>query len=100
MHQITATKLTALSTQRDGSEAEKKSILSAIANEQSQPQRIQLFPGWFLECKDTVGLAGLSASNVERFLDQSRHDSSVSPSLLQEWQVTFERALNIQSRKY
>ena len=100
MHQITATKLTALSTQRDAFEAEKKSILDAIASEPSESQRVQLFLDWFLKRKDTVGLAGLSPLNIERFLDQSRHDSSVSLSLLKEWQATFERALDIQSRKY
>ena len=100
MHHITATKLTALSTQRDAFEAEKQSILGAIASEQSQSQRVRLLLEWFIERKDKVELAGLSTENVQRFLDQSHHDSSVSPSLLEEWQATFERALDIQSRKY
>lgn len=100
MHRITATKLTALSTQRDAFESEKKSLLGDVRNELSQSQRIRLLLDWFLKQEDKVVLDVLFTKNVQRFLNQSRHDNSVSPSLLEEWQVTFEKALDIQSRKY
>lgn len=100
MHRITATKLTALSTQRDAFESEKKSLLDDVKNELSQSQRIRLLLDWFLKQEDKVVLDVLFTKNVQRFLNQSRHDNSVSPSLLEEWQVTFEKALDIQSRKY
>ena len=44
--------------------------------------------------------AHISISNVRRFLEQSKHDSSVSSSLVHDWQQTFEQALDIPSRKY
>ncbi len=38
--------------------------------------------------------------NIRRFLEQFRHDPLVSSSLLQEWQIVLEEALDVPSRKY
>ena len=68
-------------------------VFGAVASEPSQSQRVPLLLDCFLRREDKVGLAILPTKNVQ-------HDSSVSPGLLEEWQKTFERALDVQSRKY
>ncbi len=60
MHHITATKLTALSNQRNAFEAEKKLILDQVASESNQSQRVRLLLDWFLKHEDKVGLDILS----------------------------------------
>jgi hypothetical protein len=47
-----------------------------------------------------TGRSGISVKNVERYLVQAEHDSSVSSSLLQEWKDMLERDLQIQGVKY
>ena len=100
LHHITATKLTALSNQRDAFEAEKRLILGAVASESNRSKKVQLLLDWFSKREKKEGLDVIPTTNVQRFLDQSRHDSSVSRKLLEEWKAAFERALDIQSRKY
>ena len=45
-------------------------------------------------------LAGISASNLRRFLDQSINDSSVSSRLFTAWEVQLRQALEAQDVKY
>lgn len=100
MHHITASKLSDLAEQRDGFEVVKNEILNAVATEADQSEKIRILLNAFQEHKIPDGPAGLSTKNVRRFLDQCQHDSSVPPSLLEEWQRKLKRALDIQSRKY
>lgn len=100
MHQITALKLSDLDEQRNGFEAVKNQILSAVSREPDQSEKIRILLNAFREHEIPDGPAGLSTKNVRRFLDQCQHDSSVPTSLLEEWQRKLKRALDIQSRKY
>lgn len=100
MHHITASKLSDLAEQRDGFEAVKNEILNAVSREPDQSETVRILLNAFREHEIPDGPAGLSTKNVRRFLDQCQHDSSVPPSLLEEWQNKLKRALDIQSRKY
>lgn len=100
MHRITASKLSDLAEQRNGFEAVKKQILSAVSREPDQSEKVRILLNAFREHEIPDGPAGLSTKNVRRFLDQCQHDSSVPTSLLEEWQSKLKRALDIQSRKY
>lgn len=100
MHHITASKLSDLAEQRDGFEAVKNEILNAVSKEPDQSEKVRILLKAFRENEIPDGPAGLSTKNVSRFLDQCQHDSSVPPSLLEEWQSKLKRALDIQSRKY
>ena len=100
MHQITASKLSDLAEQRNGFEAVKDQILSAVSSEPDQSEKVRILLNAFREHEIPDGPAGLSTKNVERFLDQCKHDSSVPNSLLEEWQSKLKRTLDIQSRKY
>ena len=48
----------------------------------------------------TISGTGISLKNVSRFLDQSKHDPSVSPELLKQWKQKIEHDLDLQGVKY
>ena len=99
MHHITNAKLTALSKQQKSYEAKKKRIHEAVAAETTPSKKVRVLLGALAE-HEIEAPAHVSISNVRRFIEQSKHDSSVSSSLVHEWQQTFEQALDIPSRKY
>lgn len=100
MHLITASKLSYLAEQRDDFESVKNKILNAVSGESDPSEKVRILLNAFREHEIPDGPAGLSTKNVRRFLDQCQHDSSVPPSLLEEWQSKLRRLLDIQSRKY
>ena len=99
MHYITNAKLTALSEQQKSYEAKKKRILEAVAEETTPSNKLRVLLDAFA-VHEIEAPAHISISNVRRFMEQSKHDSSVSSSLVHDWQQTFEQALDIPSRKY
>ena len=99
MDHMTTTKLTALSQQQQRYETNKSQILEAVAGKGDMWEKVEALLDGYEEYKVPVP-SSISAANVRRFLKQSRHDHSVSPSLLQGWQTTLEQALDVPSRKY
>ena len=99
MHNITTTKLNALSKQQQSFEEEKQRILDAVATQDTRSDKIHVLLEAFT-VHDIDAPANISTANVRRFLEQSRHDPSISPSLLHEWQQALEQALDVPSRKY
>ncbi|KAK4692331.1 hypothetical protein P7C71_g4847, partial [Lecanoromycetidae sp. Uapishka_2] len=99
MRNITTTKLTALSKQREAYEADKKRILGAVANKSLQSEKVETLLDAF-KVHNLAEPATISTANVQRFLKQSRHDPSIPSSLLHEWELAMEQALDIPSRKY
>lgn len=45
-------------------------------------------------------LAGINPANLERYLDQSGNDSSISPRLIKVWENKLKRALELQGVKF
>ena len=99
MHHITNTKLTALSKQQKSYETKKKRIHEAVAAETTPSKKVRVLLDAFA-VHEIEAPAHVSISNVRRFMEQSKHDSSVSSSLVHDWQQTLEQALDIPSRKY
>ena len=85
MHNITTTKLNALSKQQQGFEEEKQRILDAVATQDTRSDKVRVLLDAFT-VHEIDAPANISTANVRRFLEQSRHDPSISPSLLHEWQ--------------
>ena len=99
MRHITSAKLTALSKQQKTYEAKKKRIHEAVAEETTLSKKVRVLLDAFA-LHEIEAPAHLSTSNVIRFMEQSKHDSSVSSSLVHGWQLTLEQALDVSSRKY
>ncbi|MCJ1360564.1 MAG: hypothetical protein MMC33_010572 [Icmadophila ericetorum] len=45
-------------------------------------------------------LAGINPANLERYLEQSKNDTSISPSLMKVWETKLKRALELQGVKF
>ena len=99
MHHITNAKLTALSKQQKSYEAKKKRIHEAVAEETTPSKKVRVLLDAFA-VHEIEAPAHISISNVIRFMEQWKHDSSVSLSLIHDWQLTLEQALDVPSRKY
>ncbi|KAG7001951.1 hypothetical protein G7Y79_00030g064840 [Physcia stellaris] len=99
MHHITTTKLTALSKQQQRYDTDKAKVLEAVSGESNLKKKLTHLLDAFDHYKIPVP-SNLSLANIRHFLDQSNHDPSVSPQLLQEWQRTLEKALDIPSHKF
>ncbi|KAL8830003.1 MAG: hypothetical protein Q9191_001684 [Dirinaria sp. TL-2023a] len=99
MHHMTTTKLTALSQQQQRYETDKSLILEAVASKGDTWEKVEALLDGYEKYKVPVPSSVLVA-NIRRFLKQSRHDHSVSPGLLEEWQTTLEQALDVPSCKY
>ena len=99
MHYITNAKLTALSKEQKSYEAKKKRIHEAVAEETTPSKKVRVLLDAFA-VHEIEAPAHVSISNISRFMEQSKHDSSISSSLVHDWQQTLEQALDIPSRKY
>ena len=99
MHYITKAKLAALSKQQTSYEAKKKRIHEAVAEATTPSKKIRVLLDAFA-AHGIEAPAHVSTSNITRFMEQSKHDSSVSSSLVHNWQQILEQALDIPSRKY
>lgn len=99
MSHITSTKLAALSKQHRAFEAVKQRVLDAAANESRRHEKITIL----LDAFEKEGISvppSISIDSLRRFLDQSRHDPSISTSMLQKWQDALQQALDVPSQKY
>lgn len=123
LQSITNTKLTELSKKRTLFEQHKSSLLLATGAEQDQKERLRLLvdgvkqsfavktaprkrgdrrggPGRIVSGSTNEPKLEILLKNLERFLDQARYDPSVSPKLLQNWENSLMKRLNVQSLKY
>lgn len=99
MHDITMTKLDALSKKQQSYEAIKQRIHANVASQSTQAGRVEVLLNAF-EAHDISAPVNISSANVRQFLKQSRHDPSVPLAMLEGWQTAFEQALEFPSRKY
>ena len=99
MHNITTTKLTALSKKHQAYEAEKQGVLKAVASKSNPADKLRVLLDAF-KAKKLVAPENISTANVQRFLNQSRSDPSISPKSLEEWRLVMTQALDVPSRRY
>jgi hypothetical protein len=120
---VTTTKLNELSKKRALYENQKSIILSKTNVERDNQKRLALLIEGVKKCfavrtaarkrGDRRGGAGRIVSgstkdpnlevllrNIERFLDQSRYDPSISSNLVLDWEISLLKKLDIQSLKY
>ena len=83
MRNITTTKLAALSTKQEGYEKTKHAVLRDVAARTDAAGKVQVLLDAFKK-HEIKTPSNVSTSNIRRFLEQSRHDSSISSSRLSE----------------
>ena len=103
---LTTTKVRELHKQKDVFESRKKTILDHADRATNQQERIGVLLKGLLEGQGKYGFTALthgvrfSLERIERFLEQSRYDTSVSTSLLNGYEVELRQRYSQQSRKY
>ena len=100
LHHVTERKLNKLAISRQKFEADKKSILKNVASTSDPIKKVEALLEGFERYGIKPKQPDLSLSNLERFIHQAKHDPSVSPSLLQDWQAKLEHELDVASVKY
>ena len=98
MRDITTTKLAALSARRQAFEAERERIQAAVAGTEDVQKKVQVLLTAF-DHLETEKPQDLSTANLHRFLHQSRHDPSLSASMLLGWQAKLESALDVRAQR-
>jgi len=124
LQSITDTKLAELSKKRNYFEDQKTALLKEVHAETDQRQRLRLLLNGVKESfqaqaksakrkrDDHLGAKSsritgtgnprleVLLNNLQKFLDQARYDPSISPKLLQDWEQSLTKELDIQSLKY
>ncbi|KAF2099589.1 hypothetical protein NA57DRAFT_75089 [Rhizodiscina lignyota] len=100
LHHVTEKKLEKLVELRKRFDSQRQAILKAAESEPSLEKKVRALLEGCEKHSITVGRTGISEKNVTRFLDQSKHDPSVSEALLKQWQQKLEHDLDIQALKY
>ncbi|OCK74265.1 hypothetical protein K432DRAFT_339211 [Lepidopterella palustris CBS 459.81] len=112
---ITNTKLEELSKKRATFDTQHSSLLAAVKREEDALDRLALLVEGVKSCflakttpKTGRVISGstnnakleIDLKNLDRFLGQARHDPSVSSKMLQDWEETLLRHLEVQSLKF
>ncbi|KAL2070379.1 hypothetical protein VTL71DRAFT_13405 [Oculimacula yallundae] len=122
LQSITTTKLTELSKKRSIFEESKSSLLVATQGQSDQKERLKTLVAGVRKCfalkaapRDRGDRQGSTVQivhtandpklevllkNLERFLDQAKYDPTISSKLLQNWEDSLLKRLNVQSLKY
>jgi hypothetical protein len=116
---ITTTKLEELAEQRQTFEKQYAALLDAVSKETDLAKRVSILVDGTKSClgvmtgpstSKTAGrvLVGATTNarletdlkNLDRFLEQTRYDPSVSPKVLEDWEKMLRQYLSVQSAKY
>lgn len=113
LHDITNTKLDELAKKRETFEKERRQIVAVAENEKDTSKKLGILAKDMKACfslstsGDRVVRGGsnnprleIDLNNLDRFLAQARYDPSVSPKILDQWQRTLVRHLEMQSLKF
>jgi hypothetical protein len=123
LQEITTTKLSELSRRRTIFEDQKAALLAAIQIQNDQKHRLTILSEGLKQCfavktakrkrGDRRGGPGriirgstddpnleILLKNFDRFLEQARYDPSVSSKMMENWEVTLKKRLDVQSLKY
>jgi hypothetical protein len=114
LQSITTTKLRELSNKRAFFEDLKSLLLLEVQSDPDQKAKLRKLIEGVKQCfsvrSDRRGRTIIGSvtdkqlevqlKNLERFLQQARHDPSISSKLLQDWELSLMQRLNVQSLKY
>jgi hypothetical protein len=100
LHHVTERKLSKLDHHREQFEADRKAILANVASARDPLRQVEALLEGFERYAITPADTDLSIANLERFVHQAKHDSSVSPALLRDWKSKLEHELDVASVKY
>ncbi|CRK11572.1 hypothetical protein BN1723_004687, partial [Verticillium longisporum] len=114
LQEITKTKLEELSKRRNNFETSKAAVLASLDEETDKIARIKALSSGVKRCLgvavDKNGAVVLRAGkqgpleielkNLDRFLEQARHDPSVSAKMLDAWEASLLGHLGMQSLKF
>ena len=113
LREITNTKLDELAKKRETFENQRERIATLVQNEQDAAKKLAILAREMRACFSITKSKGpinqrrsnntrleIELSHLDRFLAQARHDPSVSPKILQQWQQTLLRHFETQSFKY
>jgi hypothetical protein len=123
LQEITTTKLSELSRRRTIFEDQKAALLAEIQIQTDQKHRLSILSEGLKQCfavktakrkrGDRRGGPGrivrgstddpsleILLKNFDRFLEQARYDPSVSSKMMEDWENTLKKRLDVQSLKY
>ncbi|KAF2646461.1 hypothetical protein P280DRAFT_464681 [Massarina eburnea CBS 473.64] len=100
LHHVTERKLNKLAHHREKFEADKKAILAKAASASNPRAGVEALLEGFELHGITPKSDDIFLENMERFVHQAKHDLSVSPTLLRDWQLKLEHELDVASVKY
>ncbi|KAL9594526.1 MAG: hypothetical protein Q9219_006990 [cf. Caloplaca sp. 3 TL-2023] len=100
MQRITTSKLDVLKEQRNSFEKKKQATFDAVGAEPDLSKQVLGLLDALIVHDVPTAVPNLSPQNVRQFLNQRRHDPSVSTSMLKDWKADLERCFDIQSHKY
>jgi hypothetical protein len=100
LQHVTARKLKTLDDNREKFEANRKSIQDKVSAAPDHQGRVKALLDGFEQYSIVPKQADLSIANLEQFLHQAQHDSSVSVTQLQDWQSRLEQELDVTGTKY
>ena len=97
--EITKMKLEMLYERQKTYHGIKAKVLDTVSTESSLPGKVRVLLNAFDKFKIDVP-KHISTSNLSQFLEQSSHDQIISATMLKEWQMELQQALEIPTRKY
>ncbi|OCK80550.1 hypothetical protein K432DRAFT_425661 [Lepidopterella palustris CBS 459.81] len=97
---VTERKLGKLAEQQKTYGKQRKAILEAVEEQPDPAEKVRALIDGLKEHGIPTDRLGTSIENIKRFIDQSRVDSSVSKSLLKDWQSELEQALEVEGVRY
>ncbi|KAL8803989.1 MAG: hypothetical protein Q9182_002861 [Xanthomendoza sp. 2 TL-2023] len=100
MQRITTSKLNVLKEQHVTYERKKKAALETLHAEPNLSAQIRILLEALVLHHVPAAVTDLKTGNIHRFLNQHRHDPSVSIAMLEGWKADLERCLDIKSHKY
>lgn len=100
LRHVTDRKLAKLAENQQAFEAQKAEMLDVSSKTDDAAEKVRILMAGFEKHHITFDEGGDAVKNIKRFLEQARHDPSVSPTLLAEWKDWLEQNLNIQTDKY
>ncbi|KAH6701142.1 hypothetical protein EV126DRAFT_328017, partial [Verticillium dahliae] len=114
LQEITKTKLEELSKRRNNFETSKAAVLAYLGEETDKVARIRALSSGVKRCLGVAvdknggvvlragkqGPLEIELKNLDRFLEQARHDPSVSAKMLDAWEASLLGHLGTQSLKF
>ncbi|EOD45036.1 putative reverse transcriptase protein [Neofusicoccum parvum UCRNP2] len=100
LRHVTDRKLTKLAEHQQAFELQKAAMLDACGKESNDAEKVRILMNGFKEHAIKYNQGESMVKNIEMFLDQARHDPSVSASLLGEWRAWLEQNLDMHTDKY